>query len=317
MVIATCRASSLGQLEQFSRQQAKLLALFERDFEIAAFFVGAQGIAFNLQGFEVALQRGERGAQIVRNIGDQFTPHRVVLLELLHLGHDPVCHLAERSREVVDVVWPPGAQRGLRKLPGVPALPDPVHYARKLRQATGDQPDDQRACEQREHEAAPHEPDAVPHEVVVLDLLCDAVAAQPAQDQVKVAVDSSIMRDRCDGEYALRVVFSRIVSEDGQLRIFCQKPAYGRETHAIALAHAGLARRCKYHSLFIEQVDVAPGIDEAQPVEDALNGIVIDMRVGGHHVLVDELRCERAIDHLVRFLPPHVVGVLKDQQEHH
>ncbi|SSW84380.1 Uncharacterised protein [Klebsiella pneumoniae] len=61
------------QLKQLLRKMTDLLPLTQRGGEILLMLLRRQGGGFERQGFEIAQQRGERRAEIVRNIGDKLT----------------------------------------------------------------------------------------------------------------------------------------------------------------------------------------------------------------------------------------------------
>ena len=66
------------KLEQLLRQARHAVALSHRDVEVLATIGGRQIVAHPHERLEIVLHRGERRAQVVRDIGDEVAPQRVL-----------------------------------------------------------------------------------------------------------------------------------------------------------------------------------------------------------------------------------------------
>ena len=94
------------------------------------------------KGFEVALQVGQRSAQLVSSVGDELASHSLLLLDLAG-------HAIERGREGTDLVGPARSHAN-----GVIALGDELRRVADLSERRRDPPSDEE-CEgdarQRRH----------------------------------------------------------------------------------------------------------------------------------------------------------------------
>ena len=135
----------LGQFEQIANQLAEMFAVFDGGCQVDVFFVLAERCLLDKQRFEVALQRGQRGTQIVRDVGDQFASQRVAALEVVHLCADQSGHAVERCAQAVDfVAWMAGCELQGRRFTEI-AFPERIHRRRQAPQP---------ACELRKNHGA-------------------------------------------------------------------------------------------------------------------------------------------------------------------
>ncbi len=85
-------------------QRADLAALVEGDAEIAPPLVGGERGVLERERFQIAVQRGQWRAQVVRDIGDELTPLLILTRERAPLCPEPLDHLPERPLQHHDLV---------------------------------------------------------------------------------------------------------------------------------------------------------------------------------------------------------------------
>ena len=94
------------QFEQRLREPPHLDALRQRDPHIAFAFHVAERVRLERQRFEVAVQRSQWRAQIVRNVGEQFTPLLVLPRQRAPLFADAIGHLRKSRLQHGDFIAP-------------------------------------------------------------------------------------------------------------------------------------------------------------------------------------------------------------------
>ena len=116
------RASS-RQIEQTVDQIPETPAMADGDFEVLPPFLRGDGVFADEKGFDVPLERGQRGAEVVRYVGDQFPPLGIDLPQRRDLLLDPQGHPAEGRFEALisSPGFPPSGSGRLSRTKAVPS----------------------------------------------------------------------------------------------------------------------------------------------------------------------------------------------------
>ena len=136
----------LGKLEQIGDALAQQAEMAQRGAKVLCAGCGVQRVLAHEHGFYVALDAGQRRAQVVRDVADQLAPLPIAVLQALELLRNARLHRAHCAAQHVDLVARlmahrragfvakgaqligEAAQRPRQLLPG-----DPQHHCRQGR----------------------------------------------------------------------------------------------------------------------------------------------------------------------------------------
>ena len=207
----------LRELEQIADEAAQPLALIERHRQVA-FPLGRRELrVLELQRLDVSVQRGERGAQIVRDVRHHLPAQGVRLLQGVELLADAGRHFVVRTPELRDLVSVTAARgRGRERLEGSkPSGPEPIDVIGETAQSAGHRPKHHEPGERAHHDTHDERESAVARDEARVQQRRDGVDAFSQQHHVQVAFRILVARDRGDGERLVPVVAARIVAEHG------------------------------------------------------------------------------------------------------
>ena len=91
-----------GQFKQLLGQAAQLVALRQRGVDMLGGLLGVAGA--RAQGFQVAMQGGQRGAQIVRHVGNDFAVRGGMALLLVVLQRQALGHRLKAVTQGADFI---------------------------------------------------------------------------------------------------------------------------------------------------------------------------------------------------------------------
>ncbi len=149
------------QFKQLLRKVAHLLPLTQRSGEILLMLLWRQRGGLERQGFQIPQQRGERCAQIVRNIGNKLPALTVAVGQLIPLRNYFACKLDKGVAQSHHFIICRGLQRLCRQLfDGANAvLLQPCDVRRQLFYRTRHPVPEQQPCQQtkeRHQQQRPH-----------------------------------------------------------------------------------------------------------------------------------------------------------------
>ncbi|MEZ5577739.1 MAG: hypothetical protein R3F44_19715 [Candidatus Competibacteraceae bacterium] len=140
---------------------------------------------FDLQGFQITVQRGQRGAQIVRDMVDQLAAQGVALLQTPDQGLQALRHPVEMRAQLLDLV----ALRALAAIGRVHreiAALELVHQYRQPPQPAGQQPKQQQSGQQPGQKTANQYPSTEPQQQAVLVESFERFVHLAAQHHVQI-----------------------------------------------------------------------------------------------------------------------------------
>ena len=289
-----------GQLEQVAHQPAQSPRVAQSGVEIGLPFGGRRAAGFQLQRFQIAVQRGQRRAQIVRNVVDQFAPQRIALPQGADQRLQMLGHPVEMQAELFDfvalgtgtVIGRPG-----RKL----ALLESIDHRRQPPQPPGQQPEQQQAGQQTGQQTTGQHPGAEPQQQAVPVQALEGLVHLAAQHHVQIAFGRFGRRNGRDRETFAGIVAARIVAEDRQLGAAQECPDRFQR-HPVAFDRRRLGGVGENRALSIQPIDFDAGIDGHVTFESGLQRLGVEPTVGDQPLVGDQVAGQIAIETLLRFL---------------
>ena len=152
----------LGKLEEFAHQARESLAAADRGVEVLRARRLVERVALELQRLEVTVEARERGAQVMRDVGDHVAPQGILVADVLEQPADVTRHLVEGGGKLVHLVaFRVRAQRGHRRQRlGEAAAAKILHRRIEPPQPAGQEVEDQQAGQQAEQQARAERPTA-------------------------------------------------------------------------------------------------------------------------------------------------------------
>ena len=274
---------------------------------------GLELLLLQQQRLDVAVQRGERRAQVVRDVGDHLAALGIVSLQGLHLLLDAIGHAVEAASQQVDLVT---TTPGFRVAQVLPASGKTLHERRETPQPAGDQRHPAQAQEERHHQGTGQEPEGGLQHVAAREPLHHAVVLLSSPDHVQISPELAPAADRCRGKDLGAIRGAGIVAPQWQLRPALQEALDGRQRNPLALHLALRRREGQQPSRAVEQVDLDGRVDHHEHVEQLLQRRAVDSAVHQQGLALHQLAGEIQVQLLHHLLLVTRRGVVGEQQEH-
>ncbi len=232
------------QFEQGLREAADLVALRQGDGQVALALGGVERGVLQRQRFQVAVQRRQRRAQVVGNVGHQFAALQVLLAQLLPLLAEALRHVREavpQDRQFVALAGP-GRRRWRRQRGRGGIDVECLDVAGQPAQRTGNPAEGGR------------------------DVRGQRFALLADQDHVDVTHLLPLHAQGRGVEHLAPGTAARVVAEDGQGRA-AQQRMDRRQVDPVAPEVAIRRVVAEDSALVIEQVDLDAGVDRHQLAE--------------------------------------------------
>ena len=284
------------------------------DLEIALPLGLVELALLHQHGVEIALQRGQRRAQVVRDVGDQLAPQAVGLLEISHARGHPLGHVAEGGAEPVDLVARVARRRGQQTGLDATVALEALHRGGEPPQPAREQAEHQQAGQRGEDDARTQPPGRELQHVAAADHGGDAVVALAAGDDVEIARQSPVAHHRRGGEDLLAVGLARVVAEHRQA-VAVDEAADGCDVHVLAAHHARRRGPGQQVAGRVEQVHLDAGVHHHQRLEQRVHRGLRRLAVQAQVVVVDHVLRHAAVELLAHLLLEHLHGVGEHQRE--
>ena len=242
----------LRKLEQVPDEAAQPLALAEGHREIVLPLGPAKLRVLELQRLDVAMQRRERGAQIVGDVRHHLPAQRVRLLQGLELLADPGRHLVVRASELGDLVAVVRARGRERLEVSKSSRPESIDVVGEPAQSAGHCAQNHESGQRPHHDAHDQGESAVARKEARVQQRRDGIDTLSQEHHVEVAFRILLARHRGDRERLLPAVTARIVTEQGVGVVAAQERPHRPQRHALALDHPWIGRKGKNVSFHIK-----------------------------------------------------------------
>lgn len=253
------------QFEELLRQAPHLVALRQRRDDDALALLGLRKRLAG-QGFEVAVQGGQRRAQIVRDAGHGLAMCARLLLLARGLGFDAFGHFVESGANGLHFI----ASARRRTVPGCGGMQGvqavvahaPGETMQRLRQPTQGKGADRQGHQQTQ---AGHQSGTLP-DAALAKLPADRFARLPVEDDVQVARRAAVAgtrREHRRAEDARQARTHRVAAPQGQGGA-TQEGAHRPQVDLLLLHHAGVADVGLDATVGVKHVNLDAGVNHHQ-----------------------------------------------------
>ena len=289
-----------GQLEQIAHQPAQSPGVAQGGVEIGLPLGGRRTVGFQLQRFQITVQRGKGRAQIVRNVIDQFAPQRIAFPQDTDQNLQVFGHPVEVHAQLFDFVAPstvaaighPG-----RKL----ALLKSIDHRRQPSQPPGQQPEQQQTGQQTGQQTTGQHPGAESQQQTVPIKALERFVHLAAQHHVQVAFGRSGRGNGRHRKTFADVVAARIVAEDRQLGASQERPDR-LQRHPVALDRRRFGGVRENRALGVQPIDFDAGVDGHVAFEGGFQRFRVEPAVGDQPLVGDQVAGQIAIEALLCLL---------------
>ena len=291
------------QLEQLGDQLVQALAVFGGEVQVVAPFGLAEFALLDHQGLQVTLQRGQRRAQLVGDVGDQLAPGRVGVTQLADLLDDALGHPLDRDAELVDLVAARAPAPGAEAHGGLElALLEGLHRRAQAAQAPGQPVERHQPGDQRERQAGQADADRQAQDVAVLDHPGDRIESLAAEHHVEVAGQPVTLAQLRRREHLAPLRVAWIVAADREFFGAVDEGPDRRQGDPAAPYPPGRRVVGQDRALGVDQVELDARVDHHQRMEQPLEGGLVDRPALQQWGLGDDAGGERLVELLVDLL---------------
>ena len=273
------------QFKHFLREPPDLAALAERDFQIAPAIRFIERIGLEQQGLQIAVQRGERRAQIVGNVGEQLAALLVLQREFAPLLGNAAAHLQERLTELGNLVFALGKAFQRRRIGverghalGLETFDGLGEFAQRPR----DEPERGDTGQQTEQRHQQHGAHGGVEHVVCGHIGGQRIVLFALQHHVDIAGVVAHHAQGRGAEYFFGAEAAWVITADRQRRT-CQQLLNRFERHTLAFQVSVRSSLGDDASVQRQQIELDAGVHVHQLAEQLLHGLLI--QAAGLHQL--------------------------------